>query len=69
MANKTMVRLKNNDSQYKEYQKGEEGYIDGYTRGGDNRPYVVVIIDNRIIMCMAHELEVIDSCGIYKAEE
>lgn len=56
---KTLVRLKNDAQYYNEYKKGEEGYIDGYTRGGNDKPYVVVIIGNRIIMCQTHELEVI----------
>lgn len=32
-------------NQYKEWNDGDTGYIDGYVKGGDERPYAVVILD------------------------
>lgn len=32
------------DSQHGEYSKNDVGIVDGYVRGGDNRPYAVVIL-------------------------
>lgn len=31
-------------------EKGDEGYIDGYVRGGDERPYAVVVIPSKGII-------------------
>ncbi len=56
---KTKVILKNDDQQHNEYKKGETGYIDGYTVGGNGAPYVCVVIGSRIIMCKVNEIEVI----------
>jgi hypothetical protein len=59
MENKTRVRIENDDQRYHEYKKGEEGYIDGYVRGGDDSPYAVVVIDARIVMISLTCLKVI----------
>jgi len=56
---KTKVELKNDDQRYNEYKKGERGYIDGYVRGADNRPYLCIVIGERIIMCLSNEVKVI----------
>ncbi len=47
------------DDQYKEYKKGEKGYIDGYVRGGEGRPYAAVVIGERLVLCMTQHLKVI----------
>jgi len=49
------------NGQYNDFKIGEEGYIDGYCRGGDDRPYAVVIIADRIVMAPLHCLKVIDN--------
>jgi hypothetical protein len=41
---KTKVKL-NGKNQYNDWNDGDTGYIDGYVRGGDERPYAVVILD------------------------
>lgn len=38
---------------------GMEGYIDGYIRGGDDTPYVVVIVGDRIVLAKPYELTII----------
>jgi hypothetical protein len=58
---RTKVVVKFNDQEHKEYLKGEAGYIDGYIKGGDNRPYVVVVIGDRLTMIPFHCLEVVES--------
>ena len=49
------------NGQYNDFKIGEEGYIDGYCRGGDERPYAVVVIADRIVMAPLHCLKVIDN--------
>lgn len=56
---KTKVILTNDDKIYRAYTLGETGYIDGWVRGGDGAPYACVVINDRIIMCKAHEMRVI----------
>lgn len=48
---KTKVRMLHDDSRYNEWKSGEEGYIDGYVRGGDDVPYAVVVLAGRIVFC------------------
>jgi hypothetical protein len=59
MENKTKVKILNKDHQYNEYQEGEIGYIDGYCRAADNRPYAVVVINTRLVMIPFYNLEII----------
>lgn len=40
-------------------KKGDQGYIDGYVRGGDDRPYAVVVCRHIIEMIPLHALEVV----------
>ena len=56
---KTTVVFKNDDSEHKEWKKGEKGYIDGYVRAGDDRPYAVVVIGKRLVLCSPYALEVV----------
>ena len=56
---KTKVRMKSKDQRYREWEKDETGYIDGYIRGGDEVPYAVVIIDSRIVLVPPNQLIVI----------
>lgn len=56
---KTHVITKFDDQQHKEWVKGQSGYIDGYCRGGDNVPYAIVIMDDRLVMIPLHSLEVL----------
>lgn len=57
---RTKVKMSCNDNQHKEWIKGEEGYIDGYVRGGDGRPCLAVVIGSRIILCAPNQVEVIE---------
>lgn len=56
---KTKVIIKHDDQQYNEFKAGEHGYIDGYVRGGEGRPYAVVVIDQRIVLVGINQLTVI----------
>lgn len=47
------------DDRYNDYKKGDVGYVHGYIRGGDNVPYVVVIIETKIVMVPFHSIEVL----------
>ncbi len=40
-------------------KKDEIGYIEGFVRGGDDRPYVVVIHGKSISLVLTYQLEVI----------
>lgn len=48
-------------SQYNEWNIGDKGYIDGYVRGGDERPYAVVVLekDNTIVLAISHSIKAI----------
>ena len=46
------------DSHYKDWNSGDVGYIDGYCRGGDDVPYAVVIVKNRIVMAPLETIRV-----------
>jgi hypothetical protein len=54
---KTTVEVLHDDGQYKEYSKGDKGYIDGYTTGADGRPYAVVVIKQRLVFISANCLK------------
>ena len=55
---KTKVRIK--DQYYQcELKRGDIGYIDGYVSGGDNRPYAVVVVKDKIDLVPIHALEVL----------
>ena len=41
---KTKIKL-HGTNQYKYWNSGDTGYIDGYVKGGDEKPYAVVILD------------------------
>ncbi len=59
MEGKTKVITATDDPQYNEWKKGEEGYIDGYVRGGEGRPYAAVVIGDRVVLIMPHVLKVV----------
>lgn len=44
---------------YNDYFEGETGYIDGYVRGGDDVPYAVVVIGDKLVMAPLRHLKVI----------
>ena len=60
MKNKTKVKMNFDDSENASWSKGETGYIDGYVRGANDRPYVAVVINKKIVLAMVHQLEVIN---------
>lgn len=55
---RTMVRIKKNVYQ-EQAKEGDVGYIDGYVRGGNNTPLVVIIIKDFISLVPFYQLEVI----------
>jgi hypothetical protein len=42
------------------FKIGEQGFVDGYVRGADDRPYAVVIIGEKIDMVPLYSLNVIN---------
>lgn len=58
---KTVVKVLN-DVYQSRLKKGDIGYIDGYLRGGDDRPYVQVVrlSDGGIDFAMNNELQAIN---------
>jgi len=59
---KTKVRITQGDHQYNQYERNETGYIDGYVRGGEDRPYAVVVIERRkcLVLVDIHSLQIIE---------
>lgn len=55
---KTKVRMISVD-QYKEWEIGEEGYIDGYVQGGNGAPLAAVVLKNRVVLSPIYCLQVI----------
>lgn len=55
---KTKVVMKNDDDKNGDWKKGEDGYIDGYVFNGE-RPYCMVVIYDRLIMCMLYQFKII----------
>lgn len=57
---KTKVKL-NGTNQYNDWNDGDTGYIDGYVRGGDERPYAVVILDKdkSVVLSAIYHLQAI----------
>ena len=49
------------DSRYKDWNSGDVGYIDGYCRGGDDVPYAVVIVKNRVVMAPLETIRVMNN--------
>lgn len=47
-------------SQYKDWEIGETGYIECACRGGDDTPYLVVVIGKKVVMCPPYAVEVIE---------
>ncbi len=56
---KTKVKMKWKGQEHGEWKAGEEGYIDGYVRGADSRPYLAVVLRDRIILCEHFDVIVI----------
>jgi len=61
---KTKVKL-NGKNQYNDWNDGDTGCIDGYVRGGDDRPYAVVVLDKNKLFVLAemYHLEKIGDSG------
>jgi len=55
---RTKVKMIGN-SPYKDWTLGETGYIEGTCRGGDNAPYLVVVLGKKVVMCPPYAVEVI----------
>jgi hypothetical protein len=57
---KTRVLIKQKINQT-DFEEGDFGYIDGYVRGGDERPYAVVVRlrDGYIDLAMVHQLQAV----------
>jgi len=58
---KTLVEITTDDRNYNDYKAGEVGYIDGYVRGGDNAPYVAVVLGDRVTLIPFHAIKVLRS--------
>jgi hypothetical protein len=56
---KTYVRF-NSDEMWGSAKKDDTGYIDGYVRGGDDRPCVIVISKGRLAIASLNQLDVIE---------
>lgn len=54
---KTSVEIIYDDNRDKDYKAGEKGYIDGYTVAADGRPYAVVVIGERFVLCSCNHLK------------
>ena len=48
------------NSQYKEWEPGDVGYVDGYCRGGDDVPYAVIVTKDRIVMAPLYAIRVVE---------
>lgn len=61
---KTEVVIITDDRHFKEYERGDNGYIDGYINGANNVPYAVVVIPikKKIVLVPIHQLEY---CSLY----
>lgn len=58
---KTWVRIKD-DIHQEPLKKDDIGYIDGWLRAADDRPYAAVVVPNKYIgLASAYELEPIDN--------
>jgi len=60
MKNKTKVEIVESFQHMEDCKIGDMGYIDGYVRGGDGRPYAVVIIGCKLKMIPIYCLEVVE---------
>ena len=57
---KTWVKVKN-DIHQEPLKKGDIGYIDGWLRAADDRPYAAVVVPKKYIgLAMTYQLEPID---------
>lgn len=54
------VRITNNSSNG-DYKVDDIGYVDGYIWGADERPYVVVVLNKKIVMVSFYAIEVINT--------
>lgn len=55
--NKILIEMIS-DSQYREYTKGDLGYVAGFVRGGDDVPYVACVIGESIILAPLRHVKV-----------
>ncbi len=44
---------------YKEFYIGDRGYISGYVVGGDQRPYVCIVMKEKVVMAQTNQFKVI----------
>ena len=58
--NKLHVIMVYEDARYREWEANQTGYISGYLRGGDDRPYAVVVIGKKLVMVPLTCIEVLD---------
>lgn len=56
---KTRIVITTDDKRYSDYKEGETGYIDGYVMGGDNAPYVAVVLGERVTLVPFQTIKVI----------
>lgn len=61
--NKTKVQIMKKADQCM-FNVGDIGYIDGYVRGGDNRPYAVVVIGGMIDLVIVHNLRALPTHAV-----
>jgi len=55
---KTKVKILG-DVHQENAKNGDIGFIDGYVRGGDDRPYAVVVIGKSLSFVPIYQIEVI----------
>lgn len=55
---RTKVVTKSSDQVHKDWKNGEEGYIDGYVRGGTGAPLAAVVLGERIVLIPLNVLKV-----------
>jgi hypothetical protein len=56
---KTKVKIISKVQYESEDLVGKTGYIDGYIRGGDDRPCVVVVVEHRLILMEFYQVEIL----------
>lgn len=61
MNNKTRVKCISPILHHNIVKVGDCGYIDGYVRGGDDRPYVICVFGKSIVIADFFNLEVIEN--------
>ena len=52
-------------SHYKDWEIGDLGYVDGYCRGEDDVPCVIVIVKDRIVMAPLDTIRVVNESEVF----